>query len=355
MKNKEFYNGKRVFITGHTGFKGSWMCKLLIEAGAEIMGYSLEPDTEKILFDVSEVRDRVQNIFGDIRDYNTLKKSIMEFEPEIVIHMAAQPIVREGYKRPIETYSTNVMGTVNLLEAVRNCSKVKSVVNVTTDKVYKNIEQKKGYVENDELNGYDPYSNSKSCSEMVTSAYVNSYLTELGVAVSTCRAGNVIGGGDFSKDRIVPDCFRAAVVGKDIVLRNPNSIRPYQHVLDPITAYLRIAHKQYENLNVAGAYNIGPNNEDNIRTKDIAELFCSEWGEDVRWKAEYVENAPHEANYLYLDCSKIKNKLGWSSVWTIDKAIKQTVEWYKVYSRKENIAECMNRQIKKFYKDGGEI
>lgn len=355
MKDNIFFKGKKVFITGHTGFKGSWMSKLLLDVGAEIMGYSLEPDEEQILFKNLGIKKEIRNVFEDIRDYYKLEEAMRKFQPEIVIHMAAQPIVREGYRRPLDTYSTNVMGTVNLMEAVRNCACVKSVVNVTTDKVYKNVEQEKGYVEDDILNGYDPYSNSKSCSELVTSSYVNSYFRERGIAVSTCRAGNVIGGGDFSKDRIIPDCYRAAANKKDIILRNPDSIRPYQHVLDPVMTYLMLAHKQFEDINIAGAYNIGPDNKDNIKTADIARLFCAEWGDGLEWKVESDNKAPHEANYLYLDCSKIKRELGWHSVWSIEQAIKYTVEWYRAYLEGENVTECMERQIEQFAKDGGKI
>lgn len=355
MKKDTFYKNKRVFITGHTGFKGSWMCKLLIEQGAEVCGYSLEPEADKILFSVSQIDKNVQCEFGDIRDLEKLTKVMTNFKPDILIHMAAQPIVRESYKRPVETYSTNIMGTVHVLEAARKCQNIRSIVNVTTDKVYKNIEQKDGYIEEDILNGYDPYSNSKSCSELVTSSYVNCFFNYNGVAVSTCRAGNVLGGGDFSKDRILPDCYRAAIEKKDIIIRNPDSVRPYQHVLDPIAAYLMIAHKQYEDNFYSGAYNIGPSNVDNIKTKDIADKFCKYWGEGVNWRIERDINAPHEANFLFLNCKKARDVLGWRPIWNINETIANTVEWYKDYYYGKSIPDCMERQLKKFYEDGGSI
>ncbi len=355
MKNNGFYNGRKVFITGHTGFKGSWICKILLEEGAQICGYSLEPDSENILFSTSKICNEVHNVFGDIRDYGRLSGALSSFMPDVVIHMAAQPIVRESYKNPLKTYSTNVIGTVNILEAIRNCESVRSVVNVTTDKVYKNIEQQKGYVEEDALNGFDPYSNSKSCSELVTSAYINSYFDKEGVAVSTCRAGNVIGGGDFSKDRIVPDCYRFASENKKIIVRNPDSVRPYQHVIDPVAAYLLVAHKQYEDTSTAGAFNIGPDFMDNIKTKDIVTLFCSNWGEGVSWKVQKEAKAPHEAKYLYLDCKKIKKELDWHPIWDIGTAIQKTVEWYKHYFFQNDICRCMENQIRCFYRDGGRI
>lgn len=355
MTEKEFYRNRKVFVTGHTGFKGSWMCKLLLQLGAKVYGYSLEPQEDKLLFGLSKVQKNIETTYGDIRDLEKLIKCIQKFDPDIVIHMAAQPIVLESYKDPVNTYSTNVMGTVNILEAIRQCGNVKSVVNVTTDKVYKNIELQKGYREDDELNGFDPYSNSKSCSELVTSSYVNSFFKELGVAVSTCRAGNVLGGGDFSPNRIIPDCYRAVSMGQDIVVRNPESVRPYQHVLDPLFVYLQIAHLQYENLECAGAYNIGPNIEDNVKTGRLVKMFCDEWGEGANWKEQVIKNAPHEANYLYLDCTKVKNTFNWSPVWGIKQTIKNTVKWYKSYLKNENIPKCMEEQIQLFMEDGGKV
>ncbi len=355
MKDNRFYNGRKVFITGHTGFKGSWMCKFLLEEGAQICGYSLEPDLENVLFHKAGIGAEVYNSYGDIRDYGKLWKSLSGFKPEIVIHMAAQPIVRESYRNPLDTYSVNVIGTVHILEAIRNCESVRSVVNVTTDKVYKNTERQEGYTEKDILNGYDPYSNSKSCSELVTSAYINSFFRDKGIGVSSCRAGNVIGGGDFSKDRIVPDCYRYASENKEIIIRNPDSVRPYQHVMDPVAAYLLVARRQFEEPLKAGPYNIGPDIGDNIKTKDIAELFCGCWGQGAVWKTVRENQAPHEASNLYLNCNKIKKELNWHPVWDIGTAVRKTVEWYKEYFLQNDIRGCMERQIRSFYKDGGAI
>lgn len=353
MKIDEFYKDKRVFVTGHTGFKGTWLCKLLLNMGAIVCGYAKEPTQEQILFGLSGVPDKMESIYGDIRDLQYLQEVMQEFQPEIVFHLAAQPIVRESYKNPVDTYSVNVMGTVNVLEAVRNCTGVKSVVNVTTDKVYENRETIQAYVETDILNGYDPYSNSKSCSELVTNSYRKSFFQDKGVAVSTCRAGNVIGGGDFAKDRIIPDCFRAAKAGEKIVLRNPSSVRPYQHVLDPLWAYLRVAQMQYKDRKkYEGAYNIGPDYKDNVTTGELAGLFCKAWGKDAAWECQEEKNSVHEAKLLYLDCSKVKQIIGWKPVWNINKAVEKTVEWYVEYTMGNDIIECMDRQILEFCKGG---
>ena len=270
-----FYKGKTVLITGHTGFKGSWMCKLLSMAGAKVIGYSLTPPTTPSLFELSGVEKEIVSVIGDIRDLAKLNETMQKYRPEIVIHMAAQPIVRESYAKPVYTYETNVMGTVNICEAVRLCDSVKSFVNVTTDKVYKNNEWEWGYRENDALDGYDPYSNSKSCSELVTSSYIKSFFYNRDIAVSTCRAGNVIGGGDFAKDRIIPDCVRAMEAKQEITVRNPYSTRPYQHVLEPVVTYLVLAMKQYEDKSLAGNYNIGPDDCDCAATGELVDLFCS--------------------------------------------------------------------------------
>lgn len=273
-----------------------------------------------------------------------LKKVFTKTKPEIVIHMAAQPIVRESYQSPVYTYETNVMGTVNLLECVRHTDSVRSVVNVTTDKVYKNKEWCWGYRENEELDGHDPYSNSKSCSELVASSYKNSFLHEAGIAVSTARAGNAIGGGDFARDRIIPDCVRAVKERKDIVVRNPYSVRPYQHVLEPITVYLMLAKAQYEDLKYAGSYNVGPDDTDCLTTGELVNLFCKTWMEETGYEAKWVnqyDGGPHEANFLRLDCSKLKNTFGWKPEWNIGKTMKKLVEWYHVYLSCGTITECM--------------
>lgn len=349
-----FYNGKKVFITGHTGFKGSWLCRMLVNAGADITGYSLEAPTEPSLFKIAHIENDINSVTGDIRDYDSLKKAFDEAQPEIVFHLAAQPIVRDSYKVPAYTYETNVMGTVNILECIRTDSSVKSFLNVTTDKVYANKEWEWGYRENEELCGFDPYSNSKSCSELVTYSYKNSFFTDGRVAVSTARAGNVIGGGDFANDRIIPDCVRAVSAGKEIVLRNPLSIRPYQFVLEPLYAYLMIAAAQYDDIKYSGSYNVGPDEQDCLCTGDLADLFVKHWGVGARWVNKY-DGGPHEANFLKLDCSKIKVTFGWKPRWNIDKAIEKTVEWSKCLLENGDIIRCMDKEIEEFLNDQDQV
>ena len=350
IKGLDFYAGKKVFVTGHTGFKGSWLCKILVMAGAEVTGYSLTPPTEPNLFSLSKVEKDMVSVIGDVRDYNALKSAFDAADPEIVFHLAAQPIVRDSYKNPAYTYETNVMGTVNILECIRLSDSVKSFLNVTTDKVYKNNEWVWGYREDEPLDGYDPYSNSKSCSELVTHSYKCSFFSDERVAISTARAGNVIGGGDFANDRIIPDCVRAAASKNDISVRNPNSTRPYQHVLEPLFAYLMIAKMQYEDVNYAGYYNVGPDECDCVRTGELVQLFCDKWG-DISWKNLAEKNAPHEANFLKLDCSKIKAKFGWTPRWHVDEAIARTVEWSKIYLSNGDIPAVMEKQINDFIDD----
>lgn len=344
---KDFYKGKKVLITGHTGFKGSWLSKILSNWGADVCGFSLEAPTNPNLFEMLDIN--IKSVIGDIRDFNHLKSVFDEFKPEIVIHMAAQPLVRESYENPVYTYETNVMGTVNICECIRLSNSVKSFLNVTTDKVYENKEWEWGYRENEPLNGYDPYSNSKSCSELVTQSYNNSFFKERNVAVSTARAGNVIGGGDFAKDRIIPDCVRAALEGADILIRNPYSTRPYQHVLEPLNMYMIIAMKQFGDISYSGYFNVGPNDEDCVTTGELVDLFVSKWGSDLKW-INQSEDGPHEANFLKLDCSKIKSVFGWSPRWGIEKAIEKTVEWTKVYQSNEDINKIMDKQINEFFK-----
>ena len=348
-----FYKNRKVLITGHTGFKGSWMCKVLIDAGAKVTGYALDPPTNPGLFELCHFEKRMNSIIGDIRNLSMLQDVFQSEQPEIVIHMAAQPLVRDSYKDPVYTYEVNVMGTVNVLECVRRTPSVKSFLNVTTDKVYRNREWAWGYRENEELNGYDPYSNSKSCSELVTSSYINSFFKNMNIAVSTVRAGNVIGGGDFATDRIIPDSIRAVEAGKDIVVRNPYSMRPYQHVLEPIMAYLMIAQAQYEDKAYAGNYNVGPDESDCWTTGELVTLFCEKWnmknGSSVKWINQH-DGGPHEANFLKLDCSKIKRTFGWKPRWNVETAMEKIVEWTGVYFRKEDVASCMERQIRDFLK-----
>lgn len=342
-----FFHGKRVFVTGHTGFKGSWLCKLLLMAGAEVTGVALLPQTEPSLFKLVGLEREMHSILGDIRDFDALKAAFDAARPEIVIHMAAQPIVRESYRDPVGTYSTNVMGTVHLLECVRRSDSVRSVLNVTTDKVYENKGWPWGFRETDPLDGFDPYSNSKSCSELVTHSYRSSFLAEQGVAVSTARAGNVIGGGDFSPDRILPDCVRAARAGVPVKLRNPNSMRPYQHVLDPLAAYLLIVQRQYEDQSLSGWYNVGPESCDCISTGRLSDLFCQAWGNGSFWE-HTGESGPHEDAVLTLDCAKIRTVLGWKPRWHIEQAVEKTVEWTKTWLAGGDVAACMERQITTF-------
>lgn len=343
-----FFENRKVLITGHTGFKGTWLSRMLLNAGAKVTGYALEAPTEPSLFKLMDMDKEMKSVIGDVRDLNSLKEVFEEVQPEIVLHLAAQPIVRDSYKNPVYTYETNVMGTVNVCECVRLNPCVKSFLNVTTDKVYYNREWEWGYRENDPLDGYDPYSNSKSCSELVTHSYINSFFNDMDVAVSTARAGNVIGGGDFANDRIVPDCIRAAAKKKSIIVRNPHSTRPYQHVLEPLAAYLMIAQKQYEDKRYAGFYNVGPDDCDCVTTGELVDLFCKYWGEGQDWENQFV-GGPHEANFLKLDCSKLKNIFGWNPVWHVDTAIEKTVEWAKVFVSKGDIKACVDQQIKSFF------
>lgn len=349
--NLNFYKGKKVFVTGHTGFKGSWLCKMLTNLGADVTGYSLNPPTEPSLFNIAGIDQDVKSIIGDIREYDSLKNAFDKTKPEIVFHLAAQPIVRASYKNPIYTYETNVIGTVNILECIRLSNCVKSVLNVTTDKVYLNKEWPWGYRENEELDGYDPYSNSKSCSELVTHSYKNSFFSDGKIAISTARAGNVIGGGDFAEDRIIPDCVRSAMKGENIIVRNPFSTRPYQHVLDPLYVYLMIAAMQYEDIRYAGYYNVGPDDVDCFQTGALVDLFVSKWGDDLKW-INQNDGGPHEANFLKLDCSKLKTSFGWKPHWNLEKAVEKVVEWSKCWGNNGDIRKCMDKEIQEFLEEG---
>ena len=351
MRLESFYKGKRVFITGHTGFKGSWLCRMLLDAGAQVTGYSLPAPTQPNLFELAGLTGRMKSVIGDVRDMETLKQAFSQAAPEIVFHLAAQPLVRESYRQPRETYETNVMGTVNLLDCVRKSSTVRSVLNVTTDKVYHNCEWEWGYRETDPLDGFDPYSNSKSCSELVTHSYCNSFFDKTeNPAVSTARAGNVIGGGDFAMDRIIPDCVRAAVAGQTIMVRNPHSTRPYQHVLEPLTAYLLVAARQWEDPRKAGWYNVGPDDCDCVTTGTLVELFCRSWGQGISWQ-DCSDGGPHEANFLKLDCSKIKTAFGWAPHWHIERAIQATIEWTKAWAAGLDVTAIMDHQIHEFWEE----
>ena len=349
MIDLSFYKNKTVLITGHTGFKGAWLCKILVGVGAKVIGYSLNPPTKPNLFTLSEIEKDIVSIIGDIRNYDALKTVFDEYSPEIVFHLAAQPIVRDSYKAPRYTYDTNVMGTVNILECVRLSSCVKSFLNVTTDKVYFNDDQPDhAFRENEPLDGFDPYSNSKSCSELVTHSYKKSFFLDKRCAISTARAGNVIGGGDFAHDRIIPDCIRAIEKGEQIVVRNPYSTRPYQHVLEPLVLYLIIAEKQYQNSLFSGYYNVGPDDCDCVNTGKLTTLFCDLWGDGLTWSNKY-DGGPHEASFLKLDNSKIKQIFGWKPRWHIRETIQKIVDWTKVYfTSPEKIPLEMEKEIKEF-------
>lgn len=350
IKFSNFYKDRKVLITGHTGFKGSWISFLLYQLGADVTGVALEPNTDPSLFNILNLEEKIDSRICDVRNLDKMMKIFNEVKPEIVIHMAAQPLVIESYHNPVYTYDVNVMGTVNICECVKQCDSVKSFINVTTDKVYQNNEWCYGYREVDRLNGYDPYSNSKSCSELVTDSYIHSFFNDLDLAVSRCRAGNVIGGGDFNENRIIPDCVKYTVNHEFIKVRNPNSTRPYQHVLEPVFFYLYLAMLQYENKGLAGCYNIGPNESDCITTGEICCLFVDKWQEDSKWEATDY-NGPHEANFLKLDCSKAKSQLNWKPIWTVETAIEKTVQWSKAYYNKEDIEKITEQQLKEYLKE----
>jgi CDP-glucose 4,6-dehydratase len=344
-----FYKGKKVFITGHTGFKGSWLCLWLHSLGAKIIGYALKPPTNPSLFELCRIDQLVQSTIADIKDGVNLTNSMLAAKPEIVIHMAAQPLVRDSYKIPVETYATNVMGTVNLFEATRHCKTVKAVINVTTDKCYENKEWIWGYRENEPLGGYDPYSNSKACSELVTSAYRNSYFNPKdhathGVGVASARAGNVIGGGDWASDRLVPDCIRAILKTEKVIIRNPEAIRPWQHVLEPLAGYLMLAQKLYEDgPRYSGAWNFGPDDSDAKPVEWLVKELCAKWGNNASYALD-TRKHPHESHYLKLDCSKAREVLGWRPLWDIEKALDSIIEWTKAYAgRKDVTATCMGQ------------
>lgn len=347
MVDLSFYNGKKVLVTGHTGFKGTWLCRILTLAGADVTGYALSA-VDGSMFNLIDMDKSIKSVVGDIRDLNSIVELVKTVRPEIVFHLAAQPIVRESYVNPVDTYTTNVIGTVNILEAVRLVDSVKSFVNVTTDKVYENKEWAWGYREDERLCGFDPYSNSKSCSELVTYSYRNSFFDkEDSPAISTARSGNVIGGGDFSVDRIVPDCVRASINKQPIIVRNPHSTRPYQHVLECLRGYLTLAIKQYDK-NYADNYNFGPDDSDCVTTGTIVDLFCKYWS-GASW-INKSDGGPHEANFLKLDCSKAKSVLKWYPIWGIDTALQKTVEWYQAYADKRDLTEVTDKQIKEYFK-----
>jgi CDP-glucose 4,6-dehydratase len=346
----DFYKNKKVFLTGHTGFKGTWLCRILLYAGADVTGYALEPNTVPSLFFQTDTEKDIHSITGDVRDRDALVKAVRDAKPDLVFHLAAQPIVRLSYREPAATYETNVMGTVNILEALRLTHSVKSFVNVTTDKVYENKEWQWGYRENENLCGFDPYSNSKSCSELVTYSYRNSFFFDKNAsAISTARSGNVIGGGDYAEDRIIPDCIRAVNERKEIIVRNPHSIRPYQHVLECLFGYLLLAEKQYGDKTIEGAYNFGPDNDGCVATGELAGQFCGAWGSGAALKIQ-GDSGPHEAAFLRLDCSKSRAVLGWKPCWNIKTAVEKIVEFAKAQSDNERL-NCVDGQIEEYFKE----
>ena len=349
--NPDFWRGKRVLMTGHTGFKGSWLSLWLQSMDATVVGYSLAPPTNPSLFEVAEVGKGMTSIIGDIRDLEKLRAVFAEHKPEIVIHMAAQPLVRYSYIEPVETYSTNVMGTVNLLEAVRSTGSVKAVVNVTSDKCYENREWVWGYRENEAMGGYDPYSSSKGCAELVAAAYRNSFFhpenyQQHGVAIASARAGNVIGGGDWAGDRLIPDILRAITEGRPVNIRNPHAIRPWQHVLEPLSGYLQLAQKLYEEgVSYAEGWNFGPNDEDAKPVQWIVEKLTESWGEGASWVLDGGDH-PHEAHYLKLDCSKAKARLDWHPRWHLDETLGKIVDWHRAHRDGKDMRAFSLSQIK---------
>ncbi len=355
--NAEFWRGKRVLMTGHTGFKGSWLSLWLQSMGAQVVGYALVPPTNPSLFDVAQVAQGMTSIIGDIRDLESLRAAFSTHQPEIVIHMAAQPLVRYSYQAPVETYSTNVMGTVNVLEAIRSTASVKTVVNVTSDKCYDNKEWLWGYRENEAMGGFDPYSSSKGCAELVAAAYRNSYFhpekyAEHGVALASARAGNVIGGGDWAEDRLIPDMMRAISQSKPVHIRNPHAIRPWQHVLEPLSGYLILAQKLYEEGAVYGeGWNFGPHDQDAKPVQWIVAQLTAHWGKGASWTLDGGDH-PHEAHYLKLDCSKAQARLNWQPRWHLDETLSKIVEWHQAHHNAANMRDVSLCQIAQYNVNG---
>ncbi|MBN6046137.1 CDP-glucose 4,6-dehydratase [Citrobacter sp. ku-bf4] len=355
MIDASFWKNKRVFITGHTGFKGSWLTLWLESMGAVLKGYSLNPPTEPSLFDIAHIDDIIQSTIGDIRDFDKLYNAIYEFKPEIVFHMAAQPLVRLSYDEPIETYSTNVMGTVHLLEAVKRVGGVKAVVNITSDKCYENREWVWGYREDEAMGGYDPYSNSKGCAELVASAYRNSFFNKNnyishGVGLASVRAGNVIGGGDWAKDRLIPDILSSFEKQQTVIIRNPHAIRPWQHVLEPLSGYILIAQQLYnKGPEFAEGWNFGPGEDDAKPVQFIVETMVKIWGEGAAWQLDGDEH-PHEAHYLKLDCSKARMRLNWQPRWNLVETLNRIVKWHKSWTAGANMFELTRSEISDYMK-----
>ena len=350
-----FWKGKNVLLTGHTGFKGSWLSIWLMKSGANVIGYSLDPPTKPNLFELAKVADGMISIKSNILDFENLKNVIKKYKPEIIIHMAAQSLVHHSYTNPHETFATNIMGTVNLFEVIRQLGNVKVVLNITSDKCYENKEQTKGYSETDTLGGYDPYSSSKGCAELITTAFRQSFFnpnefSKHETLIASARAGNVIGGGDWASNRLIPDIVRALFDSKDLTIRNPQATRPWQHVLEPLSAYMLLIEKLWkEGPKYAEAWNFGPDDSDIKQVSWVVEHFIKKWGEKVNWKFDSKET-PHETQYLKLDCSKAKTKLGWHQHWNIETAIEKTVEWYKALKEKKDMNEVTLSQVKEYEK-----
>jgi len=345
----EFWKGKKVFLTGHTGFKGSWLSLWLQTLGVTVKGYSLEPNTEPALFNVAAVSNGMESVFNDIRNLETLRSNMVDFDPDILIHMAAQPLVRLSYKEPVETYSTNVMGTVNVLEAARACKNLKAIVSVTTDKCYENNEWAWGYRENEPIGGFDPYSSSKGCAELVTSAYRNSFFNDSSsAALASARAGNVIGGGDWAADRLVPDILDAFANEQAVIVRNPLATRPWQHVLEPLSGYLRLAEELFENKDeFNGAWNFGPKDEDCQSVEFVLNKMVNMWGYGASWRIDKGSN-PHEAGYLKLDCSKARMSLKWMPKWNIEFTLDKIVKWQKAFLSGQDMHKYCLAEIEEF-------
>lgn len=349
--NASFWKGKKVFLTGHTGFKGSWLSLWLQSMGAIVKGYALEPPTNPSLFVEASVVKGMESEIGDIRDLSTLKKSMIDFTPEVLIHMAAQPLVRLSYVEPVETYATNVMGTVNVLESARNCPNLKAIVSVTTDKCYENKEWAWGYRENEPMGGHDPYSNSKGCAELVTSAYRRSFFhTSDTASVATARAGNVIGGGDWAEDRLIPDILRAFEKEEAVIIRNPLSTRPWQHVLEPLSGYLVLAQQLFEKGDeFAEGWNLGPKDEDCKPVNWILDKMVADWGKGASWELD-KNNNPHEAGFLKLDCSKAAAKLNWHPLWSLEQTLQLIVNWQQNWRSGKNMNEICLQEIADYMK-----
>ena len=350
MIDRAFWQGKRVFLTGHTGFKGSWLSLWLSSLGAEVKGYALNPPTSPSLFNEAKVDSLIDSQIADIRDQDTLHESMTRFNPDILIHMAAQPLVRYSYEAPIETYEVNVIGTVKVLEVARSCQNLKAIVNITTDKCYENDERSEGYKEDDPMGGHDPYSSSKGCAELVASAYRRSFLQEQDIGLASVRAGNVIGGGDWADDRLIPDIFRSFEKSEPVVIRNPKATRPWQHVLEPLSGYLVLAQKLYEDQKeYAEGWNFGPNEKDARSVDWILDKMISKWP-DASWKLDQNSN-PHEAGFLKLDISKAKSRLGWKPVWELSYTLEKIIDWHKAWLNKENMQTICLAEIKEYMKD----